>query len=149
MKTRGYLAGPAVLLLLMLTACGSAVTPHQARLAHAVSPSGPAGRDGMVTGQFRREGGPLRPDGQQPASLPLSGNLRFTGHQRSAEVRVGTSGRFVVSLPAGVYHVRGRTPSIEEQLPSGRARETWCSAPLSVTVVAGRADRITVTCAVP
>jgi hypothetical protein len=114
-----------------------------------MNPAAHVSKDGVVAGRFQRVGGPIGPQGQQPAAVLLSGTLQFSrGHHRT-DVHVGRSGRFAASLPAGVYRVRGRTPEIEEQLPSGRVRQTWCSAPLSVTVAAGQTKQITVTCPVP
>ena len=109
-----------------------------------------------MTGSFSRLGGPTSANGTQA----LSGTVQFV-RSRSARapvqrdpvasvtVRVGRSGNFSVRLPAGRYQVWGRSPSIIEVLPSGAQRETPCSGPLSVTVIAHRTRRLAVTCVVP
>ncbi len=105
---------------------------------------------GIVTGSFLREGGPLGPNGQQPPVLALAGTVRFSyGHRHWIDVRVGSSGRFSVSLPPRTYTVLARTPSIEEQLASGALRDTWCSQVFAVTVKPDRVLRVSVVCGVP
>jgi hypothetical protein len=64
-------------------------------------------------------------------------------------VQVGKTGRFSVRLPAGSYAVSGRSLSIVEQLASGANVVRACSQPGHVTVVARRAVRLSVVCAVP
>jgi hypothetical protein len=143
----GFVASGAA--VLALAGCGSAAAGQPAaglRLTAAVKDGG----KGVVDGSFLREGGPISPGGQQPADQPLAGTIRFSrGRHQRIYVHVGKSGRFKATLPAGTFAVSGRSPSIEEQLPSGKLREIWCSRPLSVKVRAGRRERITVTCLVP
>jgi hypothetical protein len=147
MKTASCLASGAA--LLALTACGAAAPagrPAASGSAPGVTAVSPAGR---VTGVFQRVGGPLGPGGQQPATVRLAGTVRFSSDGRRIDVRVGRSGRFAVSLPAGTYSVAGQTPSIEEQLPSGRVVASWCRQYSPVTIRPGASVRVTVTCAVP
>lgn len=151
MRVLGYAASAGT--VLMLTACGAAVAQDSS--GHLVAHHGPVAAiqkngTGVVVGKFQRVGGPLGPDGQQPPIVPLSGTLRFgVSAKHWTDVQVSPSGRFTVSLPAGTYSVRGRTPSIEEQLPSGQLLDGWCTPAVSVTVEAGQTAQITMTCNVP
>jgi hypothetical protein len=138
MKRLQAITGVAAMLLL----AGCAAAGQQA--------SQDAATQGTVTGRFLREGGPLGPGGQQPAERPIQGTIQFTaaGHQLIT-VRVGSSGTFSVSLPAGTYQVAGRSPRIIEVSSDGTQHETPCSQPLSVTVTARHTTKIAVTCIVP
>jgi hypothetical protein len=150
MRLRSYPASAAAALALVLTACGSAAAgQHPGGPALTTSAGAHVSQDGVVAGRFQRVGGPIGAQGQQPAAVLLSGTVQFSRGRQRTDAHVGRSGRFSVALPAGSYRVRGRTPSIEEQLPSGHVRQTWCSAPVSVTVKAGRTEQIAVTCPVP
>jgi hypothetical protein len=138
MKSLQAITGVAAMLL--LAAC--AAIGQQA--------SQDASTQGTVTGRFLREGGPLGPGGQQPGERPIPGTVQFTaaGH-RLITVGVGSSGAFSVGLPAGTYHVAGRSPQIMEVSSDGTQHETPCSQPLSVTVTARHTTKIAVTCVVP
>ena len=104
---------------------------------------------GRVTGRFFIEGGPLGPGGQQPGKRPISGTVTFTGAgHRYFSVHARSSGDFTVQLPPGRYRVSGRSPSIVE-VSGGARRILPCSQPLTVTVTAGHAANIAVTCIVP
>jgi hypothetical protein len=136
-------------LALMLTACGVSGPALHAGPATAVRTS-PQGDDGKVVGTFFRVGGPLRPGGTQPPTVPLSGTVQFSAaHHRTVAVRVGTSGRFSVRLPAGAYHVSGRSPSIVEVLTSGATLKSACVRQVPIAVVANQTAPIVVICAVP
>ncbi len=137
MKAAAWIAGLG--LALALTACAASAPGH-------VTPAG----DGRIIGTFIRAGGPLGPGGKQPRDRPLAGTVQFfAAHHPTIAVRVGRSGRFAVSLPAGTYRVSGRSPSILEVLASGATRESACSAEQQVAVVTGRTLQISVTCPVP
>ncbi len=135
---------------LRISACllaGLLLTGLAAGCAPAGGQAHPAA--GHLTGKFVREGGPMGPDGKQPAERPLSGTVTFTvaGHQ-VVTVKVGPSGVFSVSLPPGHYQVSGRSPGITE-IDGGHSRELPCSQPTPVIVTAGQAGTITLACIVP
>jgi hypothetical protein len=104
---------------------------------------------GHLTGRLVMEGGPMGPGGKQPGERPMSGAVTFTaaGHQ-PVTVKVGSSGRFSVPLPAGRYQVSGRSPDITE-IDGGHSRELPCSSPTSAVVTAGQTATITLACIVP
>jgi hypothetical protein len=104
---------------------------------------------GHLRGKLVMEGGPMGPGGKQPGERPMSGTVTFTeaGHQ-PVTVKVGSSGTFSVPLPAGRYHVSGRSPDIME-IDGGRSRELPCSQPTSAVVAAGQTSTITLACIVP
>ncbi len=111
---------------------------------------------GHLTGTFVMEGGPLGPQGQQPAERPIPGTVTLTGSgHHVVSIRVGNSGRFSAWLSPGRYQVSGRTPEIEQattvQAGNGSApgRELPCSQPLAVTIAAAHTASITLTCIVP
>ena len=129
---------PAVALTLMAAACGTTAPPMR------TSTPGPYG---TVNGSFVRVGGPIAQNGSQPPPVPLTGTVLFAaGDQRTLAVRVGESGRFSVSLPAGSYAVSGLSPSLQA---SGATVELPCSAPVHVAVVAHRTVHVSVVCPVP
>lgn len=133
-----------VLGALLLTGCASAgATGHS-------SSQPPARVTGQVTGMLLIEGGPLGPGGQQPGERPIAGTVTFTaaGH-RAVSVKVGTSGKFSVSLPPGRYRVAGRSPSVELVTDSGKTVEDSYLEPWSVTVTARHATAIQVVFIVP
>ena len=138
---------------LALSACSPAVSQHSgssgsSALTHTQAQTASA-RTGVIAGRLERVGGPVEPDGKTPV-VRLAGTVQFiSGKQHRIDVRVGRSGTFRVTLPAGTYRVRGRTPSIKEQLPSGKTIETWCSPTVKVVVRAGVIRRLTVVCPVP
>jgi hypothetical protein len=103
-----------------------------------------------VTGRLLIEGGAMSPGGKQPGERPIPGTVTFTatGHQ-PVQVGVGASGTFSAWLPAGRYHVAGRSPSIETVTDSGKYLEQTCSQPSSVTVSGRHAAAISVVCIVP
>jgi hypothetical protein len=115
---------------------------------------GPA--TGHLTGTFVMEGGPLGAGGQQPGERPIPGTVTLTspGH-RQVTIQVGASGRFSAWLLPGRYQVSGRSPDIEEATTaqagtgSSQGKELPCSQPLTVTITARHATRITLTCIVP
>jgi hypothetical protein len=132
---------PAAALVVTLAACGPGASATRATAETD---------DGTVTGTFMRVGGPLGPGGMQPRSVPLTGTVTFSAsHHRMVAVQVGKTGRFSLRLPAGSYAVSGRSLSIVEQLASGANVVRACSQPDHVTVVARRAVRLSVVCAVP
>ena len=67
------------------------------------------------------------------------------GPHQLATVRVGNPGTFSVMLPAGIYHVSGRSPHVIE-VSNGQVPGTQ---PLSVTVIPRHATKIALTCIVP
>jgi len=140
---------PALALALMLTSCeASGPAPHAGPTPTMRTRA--QGDEGRVVGSFTRVGGPLGAGGQQPPSVPLSGTVSFSAaHRRTVAVRVGKSGWFAVSLPAGAYSVSGSSPSLLELLASGATRESPCSQQVTVTAVASKTVRIAVICAVP
>ena len=137
--------------VLILAAC-AAGPPHTASQVAAVT--GHTSARGMVTGRFLL-------DGRQSGERPIAGTVLFSaGPGRAVEVRVGKSGTFSVRLPAGTYHVSGRSPSVMQvsngavigaggKLISGREHERACSQQQKVTVASGETARIAVTCIVP
>jgi hypothetical protein len=170
---------PAVLAVLGLATIGLAMVGVLAGCAPAGAPAGAspgqtsAGHhgtaevihggtpDGTVTGRFVREGGPLRPGGQQPA-VPLAGTITFRAASGAwlRRVRVGKSGRFSVALPPGRFTVSGRSPAIAEvtsgstvgpggQVTGGTRSDPPCSAPLTVHVIAGHTTAARLVCPVP
>jgi hypothetical protein len=104
-----------------------------------------------VTGVFVREGGPLGTDGKQPPNEPLSGVLRFrSGKHGVVWVQVGKSGKFVAFLWPGTYAVVGQSPQLQQAgTNTSNGGEAPCSQPLSVTVTAHHAPKVTVACVVP
>ena len=131
-------------LALMLTAACAAAGPHGGPPAGS-----PASPTGLVTGKFLIEGGPIGPGGQQPGERPLPGTVQFTADgRRPVTVPAGSSGTFSVRLPAGTYHVSGRSPVIVD-VSNGSSRQTPCSQPLSVAVTSRHTTTITLTCIVP
>ena len=144
--------------VLILAAC-VAGTPHSASQHAAVT--GHTSARGMVPGRFLLEGGPISPDGRQPGERPIAGTVLFSaGPGQAVRVRVGKSGTFSIRLPAGTYHVSGRSPSVMQvsngavigaggKLISGREHERPCTQQQTVTVASGQTARIAVTCIVP
>jgi hypothetical protein len=105
---------------------------------------------GIVTGKLIREGGPLGPNDQQPASGPIPGTVRFTSgrHSQVITIRTSKAGIFAGQLPAGRYSVSYRSPRLLEFGSGGVARPTW-SRPVSVTVTPHHTTRINLTAIVP
>ncbi len=144
---------PGLTALLFLAACSSA-----SQLTSSVTT---VTGTGLVSGKFVMEGGPIRPDGQQPGPRPISGSVTFNGGPGDViHIRVDQTGAFSLRLPAGRYAVTGRSPSIIQvsndgevnakgQVIKGRGTETVCSSPVSVTVAAQRTAHLTLTCFVP
>jgi hypothetical protein len=108
--------------------------------------AGPASQSpgGTVTGRLLLEGGTSRFNGLRP----ISGTVQFTGPHQLATIRVGNSGTFSVVLPAGIYHVSGRSPHVIE-VSNGTNRQVPCTQPLSVTVTPAHPTKITLACIVP
>jgi hypothetical protein len=123
MKQLAAITAPVALVLL----AGCAATPPSA--------------GSTVTGRLLLEGGTSRLNGPRP----ISGTVQFTGPHQLATVRVGNSGTFSMVLPAGIYHVSGRSPHVIE-VSNGQVP---CTQPLSVTVTPRHATKITLTCIVP
>jgi hypothetical protein len=96
-------------------------------------------RNGIVTGKFEREGGPIPGPGQQPPIVPLAGTIRFTAGHRVVRVHAGASGTFTVRLAPGTYRVTARTPSVRGS----------CTRPAAVKVRPGRTSHVTMICIVP
>lgn len=97
---------------------------------------------GSVAGRLLLEGGASRFNGPRP----IPGSVQFMGPHQLATVRVGNSGTFSVVLPAGIYHVSGRSPQVIE-VSNGQVPRTQ---PLSVTVIPRHATtKITLTGIVP
>jgi hypothetical protein len=142
-------------LLATLALAGCATASHMDQTS-TTSHTGSAAATGHLTGRFVIEGGPISPNGQQPAERPIPGTVTLTaaGHH-PVTIEVGDSGRFSAWLPPGRYQVSGRTPDIEEATSaqagnsSAQGRELPCSQPLSVTITAGHTAAITLTCIVP
>jgi hypothetical protein len=125
----------------LLAACAGAPGPASTR--------GTASSRGTVTGRFVLEGGPIGPGGRQPGPRPIPGTVQFSdGHHRLVLARVGSSGNFSVSLPAGRYAVSGHSPRVIE-VSNGASREAPCSQSLSVTVTPRHTTRVSLTCIVP
>lgn len=142
MKWQSAVLGvPAVLLV---SACAGTTAPGTT--APVAADSAVHGT-GTVRGIYEMAGGPIQP-GSQPPVRPLPGVVIFQNRDAKVSVRAGRTGRFSVRLPAGSYAVSGRSPSVREQLPGGRLTEGRCSSPLTVRVLAGQTERITVTCPV-
>jgi hypothetical protein len=135
-------ASAGMLAIALLAGCTAAAASQSHRQVHSRA-------FGRVTGRFFLEGGPLGPGGQQPGKRPIGGTVTFTaaGH-RPFSVRVSSSGGFTVHLPPGRYSVSGRSPRVVE-VSGGTRRVLPCSQPLRVTVSAGHAASIAVTCIVP
>jgi hypothetical protein len=91
-----------------------------------------------VPGTFVRVGGPA-----PGSAVPLPGTITAraaTGQTFTATA--GQNGRFTLSLPAGSYHVTGRSPLIQ----SGQGS---CAATAELRVAPGRsAGPVTVVCSV-
>lgn len=108
---------------------------------------------GTVKGRFVREGGPLGPGGQQPATRPISGVVRFIGPSgQVTRVRVGRSGAFTVTLVPGIYRVLGSSPAVVEVSSSAtgsKATEPPCTIPKTVQVTDQSTIGITLACVVP
>jgi hypothetical protein len=83
----------------------------------------------VVDGTFETEGGPA-----QPLSGVVTFRDRTTGH--TANVTVGTSGKFSLGLVAGTYTATGQT----------KHSDSPCSAPVTVTVRAGQLTRVSLVC---
>jgi hypothetical protein len=147
MKPIAWTAGAG--LALTLAACGASAPGPQAGPATQQHTS-VSGAEGKVVGTFIRVGGPLAQGGVQPPNVPLAGTVQFSSaHRRTVAVRVGKSGRFSLWLPPDQYQAVGGSPSLSEVLSSGATVVSPCSMRVSVTVVASRPVRITVTCVVP
>jgi len=107
-----------VILALTLAACTSPQSMHPKP-------------DGMVMGSFVALGGLPGP------ARPLPGQVtakNAAGHQFT--VAVGKSGRFVLSLPAGVYQLFGRSPMV-----TGNGVEATCVVARPLRVKAGQEMR--------
>lgn len=107
---------------------------------------------GTVKGRLVREGGPLGPGGQQPATRAISGVVQFIGPSgQVTQVKVGRSGVFTVTLVPGTYRVRGRSPAVVEVSAGagGKTTEPPCTIPKTVTVKDQSAIGITLACVVP
>jgi hypothetical protein len=108
---------------------------------------------GTVTGRLVREGGPLGPGGQQPATRPISGVIQFISPSgQVTRVKVGRSGAFTVTLVPGTYRVRGSSPAVVEVGSAdigGKATQPPCTIPKTVKVTDRRTIRITLACVVP
>jgi hypothetical protein len=121
-----------------------------ATASHAGQGGQHAPATGHLTGTFVMEGGALGPDGQQPGERPIPGTVIVTdGGRHVVRIQVGGSGRFSAWLRPGRYQVSGRSPNIIEATRSGHGLELPCSQPLTVTITAGHAAAITLTCIVP
>jgi hypothetical protein len=141
--------GLAALLAAGLLAAGCSAGQVQASGAGGRGTSGgPAAARGTVSGRLVMEGGPLGPGAKQPGSRPIPGTIQFAraGHPL-VTAHAGRKGTFSARLSAGTYRVRASSPRIT--VGSGRIRDSLCSHPASVTVTAGHATRITLTCVVP
>ena len=148
----------AAVAVLMLAGCAARGGPGPVQ-GHGASARQPAA--GRVAGRLLLEGGPIRPDGQQPGPRSIRGVVTFTiAGDRPVTVRVGPSGIFSVGLPVGRYRVSGRSPAVmtvsngavvseRGRVLSGTEWEGPCSLPLSVTVSAHHTARAAVICAVP
>jgi hypothetical protein len=119
----------------------AAITAPVALVLLAACAATPPSAGGTVTGRLLLEGGASRSSGPRP----ISGTVQFTGPHQLATVRVVNSGTFSVVLPAGIYHVSGRSPHVIE-VSNGQVP---CTQPLSVTVTPRHATKITLTCIVP
>jgi hypothetical protein len=109
----------------------------------------PAPAVGTVTGRLVLEGGPLGAIGQQPGTRPVPGTVQFIGvHHQRILVRLNSSGRFTVQLPAGRYWVSDRSPRVLQVGPGGAGRQTW-SRPALVTVTPHHTTKITLAIIVP
>lgn len=117
-------------------------------LVAGCAPAAAASPGGVVTGRFVIEGGPIGPGGQQPGPRPIPGTIKFRAAGRVATVRAGRSGSFSLRLPAGTYHVQGRSPRVIE-VSRGTRRQAPCSHQVSVTVTPRHTTRITLVCIVP
>jgi hypothetical protein len=119
----------------------AAITAPVALVLLAACAAAPPSPGGTVTGRLLLEGGTSRFSGPRP----ISGTVQFTGPHQLATVRVGNSGTFSVVLPAGIYHVSGRSPHVIE-VSNGQVP---CTQLVSVTVTPRHATKITLTCIVP
>jgi hypothetical protein len=160
MAARWSLTGIAVITATAaLTACGA----QSSAAEHAGGPSA-GGRQhggiaqlrpaqGTVKGRLVREGGPLGPGGQQPATRPISGIVRFIGPSgQVTRVKVGRSGAFTVTLVPGIYRVRGSSPAVVEVSTSATGSKTTdppCTIPKTVKVTDQTTIGITLACVVP
>ena len=160
MTARRSLTGIAVIAATVtLTACAAQSRPAgqaggmDAGRAHhgGIAQLSPA--HGTVKGRLVREGGPLGPGGQQPATRPISGVVQFIGPSgQVTQVKVGRSGAFTVTLVPGTYRVRGRSPAVVEVSNAGRGGKTTerpCTIPKTVTVRDQSTIGITLACVVP
>ncbi|HEY2265171.1 MAG TPA: hypothetical protein VGI96_21275 [Streptosporangiaceae bacterium] len=133
----------------VLTAGCAATATAAADRSAAAGPARTAA-EGRLAGRFVMEGGPMRPDGKQPGTRPISGTVTFTAAGRPpVSVTAGLSGTFSALLPPGRYHVWGRSPAIMTVDGSGHSHEDRCSQPASATVTAGHTVTITLACIVP
>jgi hypothetical protein len=119
----------------------AAITVPVALVLLAACAATPPSAGGTIAGRLLLEGGTSRFNGPRP----ISGTVRFTGPHQLAMVRVGNSGTFSIVLPAGIYHVSGRSPHVIE-VSNGQVP---CTQPLSATVTPRHATKITLTCIVP
>jgi hypothetical protein len=130
-------ARPLVCLAAMLlpVACTAAASPDPPR--------------GTIAGALMLEGGPLSAGGHQPGKRPIPGTVQFiSANHRRIIVRVNSSGRFSVQLPAGRYDVSDRSPRVLQVGPDGVGSQIW-SRPVSVTVTPHRITKVTLTTTVP
>lgn len=101
---------------------------------------------GTVTGIFLMVGGPATPAHPNGVRIPLPGRVIATSSTgKRYLVKVGTSGRFTMSLPAGTYQLTGYSPKVH----SGNT-EMRCVAAHRVHVQGGKPPmRGDVYCSVP
>jgi hypothetical protein len=137
---------PVLALVLTAAACGASSPATRAANTSLARTATPAD-NGTVSGTFMRVGGPLGVDGTQPRPVPLMGTVLFSASRdRTVAVTVGKTGRFSLRLPAGRYIVSGRSPAL---MASGATVDPACGSPVTITVVAHRAVRVSVVCPVP
>jgi hypothetical protein len=138
----------AVLVLAGGAACGGlnglpAAQPAAPVLSRAV----PQGR-GVISGRFVIFGTMGRPGAA--VDHPARGTVVFTrGRHRVLIVQAGRSGIFVARLPAGTYHVYGRSPQLTTASGNGTEREDKITLPHPVTVTAGHTTKIILKVIVP
>jgi len=124
----------------LLLGCGGVALASVSTQAGAARHPG----DGIVTGTYEMEGGPIPGPGKQPPVRPLPGTITFSSPgSRPVRVHAGASGKFTVWLAAGTYRVTARSPAVRGPGPNA------CGWPDTVTVRAGDTRHLTLTCIVP